>query len=73
MWSSSGLITIVVMALFNFDNCQLEVVSEAISGTAVQFVGMNVRVPIFMSRSQDIRLPHFVTNDDDHDNAGVRG
>ena len=56
------------------DNFRLEVSSDVISGMDVEQVGMNVRVKSGDSRSnraRDIRLPHFVTNDDDTD-AGRR-
>ena len=52
---------------FNFDNCQPEVVSDVISGKAVDPTGVKVPVKCgaFMPhRSRNIRLPHFVTNDD---------
>ena len=51
---------------FNFDNCQPEVASDLISCMAVQYVGVDVCVKFGDSRSnrsQDIRLPHFVTED----------
>ena len=55
-------------------NFRQEVASDVISGVDVEQVGMNTRVKFGDSRSnrsRDIRLPHFVTNDDDND-AGRR-
>ena len=52
----------------NFDNCQLEVVSDVISGVVIDPTGVKVRVKFGDSRSnrsRDIRLPHFVMNDND--------
>ena len=52
----------------NFDNRQPEVVSVVISGVVTDPTGMNVRVKFGDSKSdcyRDIRLPSFVTNDDD--------
>ena len=53
--------------LLNFDNCQPEVDSDVISGVVIKPVkGSDSR----SNRSRDIRVPHFVTNDDD--DTGVR-
>ena len=52
----------------NFDNCQPELVSDVISGAVVDLTGVKVPVKFGDSRSnrsRDIRLPHFVTNDND--------
>ena len=50
----------------NFDNCQPEVASDVISGVVHRYEG-SCKIWFKKSksnRSQDIRLPHFVTNDD---------
>ena len=52
----------------NFDNCQPELVSDVISGAVVDPTGVKIRVKFGDSRSnrsRDIRLPDFVTNDND--------
>ena len=49
--------------VFNFDNCQTEVVSDVISGMVVDPTGVKARVKFDDSRSnrsRDIRLPYFV-------------
>ena len=64
--------------IFELDNCQPEVVSDIISGVVMETVGEKFRVKYGDSkskRSRDIRLPHFVTNDDndnDDDDVGRR-
>ena len=50
------------------DNLRSELVSDVISGVAVEWVGMNVPIKFGDSRSnrlQDIRATHFVMNDDE--------
>ena len=60
----------------NFDHCQPQVCSDVISGEVIDPTGVKVRVKFGDSRSyrsRDIRLPHFMRNDnDDGDDAGVR-
>ena len=54
----------------NFDNCQPEVDSDVISGVAVDPRSVKIHVKVGDSRSnrsRDVRLPHFVTNDDNDD------
>ena len=49
----------------NFDNCQLEVVSDVVSGVVVGPTGIKDLVKFgasWSNCSRDIRLPHFVTN-----------
>ena len=51
----------------NVDNFRPEVPSDIISGVVVDPAGVKVRVKFGDSgsnRSRDIRLPHFVMNDD---------
>ena len=59
----------IFACFLNFDNCQPEAVSDAISGAVVEPTGMKAHIKFGDSRSnrsQDIRLPpHFVTNNDD--------
>ena len=53
------------------DNFRLEVYSDVMSGAIVDLTGKVCVKKIGDSRShssRDIRLPHFVTNDDDNDN-----
>ena len=52
------------------DNFRLEVYSDAIPGAFVGPTGVKVRVKFGGSR--DIRLPHFVANNDDNDDTGRR-
>ena len=54
----------------NVDNFQPEVYSDVISFMIEELTGMKVRVLFGDSRSnrsKDIRLPHFVINDNDAD------
>ena len=49
------------------DNFRPEAASDVISGVGVEQVGMKVRVKFgdsMSNRYRDIRLPHFVTNED---------
>ena len=60
--------------VLNFDNFQPEVRSNGISGAVVDPAGVKAHVKFGDSRSnrsRDIRLPYFITNDND-DDAGVR-
>ena len=55
------------MRQFFRDNFRLEVVSEVISGVAVEYRGVDDPVKLGDSgsnRFRDIRLPHFVTDDE---------
>ena len=59
-------------SIYNF---RLEVYSGVISGVFVDRTGRKVPVKLGDSRSKrprDIRLPHFVTNDDDDNNDAGR-
>ena len=66
----------------NFDHCQPEVVSDVKSGVVVDPRGVKVHVKFGDSgsnSSREMRLPHFVTNndnnindDDNDDDAGRR-
>ena len=60
----------------NFDNCKLEGASDVISGVVIDLTGVEVRVKLGDSRSnssRDMRLPHFVTDDERTTNdTGVR-
>ena len=67
IYSSEAVEFSIFDRLLNFDNCQPEVVSDVISGVVVDSTGVKVRVKFGdsrLNRSRDIRLPHFVTNDD---------
>ena len=60
---------------WNVDNFRSEVYSDVVSGMAIDPTDMKALVKFGDSRSnrsRDIRLPHFVTNDDDNDDAGRR-
>ena len=53
---------------FNFDNCQLVVASDIISGDFVYPDGLKLLVKFdgsWLNLSRDIRMPLFVTNDDE--------
>ena len=53
----------------NFDNCRPEVAGDVMSGAALVYVGVDVPTKFGdsrSSRSRDIRLPHFVTDDEAH-------
>ena len=59
----------------NVDSFRLEVYNDVISGVVVDPMGMKVPVKFGESRSNrsiDIRLPHFVMNDDDNNDAAGR-
>ena len=68
IYSGEAVVCDIFDRILNFDNCQLEVVSDVISGMVVDPTGVKVPVKFGDSRSnrsRDIRLPHFVTNDSD--------
>ena len=55
-------------SLSNVDNFRLEVYADIVSGTVVDPTGMKAHVKFgdsMSNRSRDIRLPHFVANDND--------
>ena len=61
---------------FNVDNCQLEVASDVICGVIVHLTCMKDLVKFGDSRSnhsRHIRLPHFVTNDEDVRRSSHKG
>ena len=63
IYSSEAVVYGIFDRSLNFDDCQLEVVSDVISGMVDQGVGLDVCVNFGDSRSnrsQDTRLPHFV-------------
>ena len=73
--SSSKVSGASFSALFsNVDNFRPEVYSDVISGVNPTGMGVKVHVKLGVSRSNRsryIRLPHFVTNDDnDYNDAG---
>ena len=59
----------------NFDRYRPEVARDVISGVVVDPTGLKVHVKFGDSIGQtvlEIRLPHFVTNSGDNDDAGRR-
>ena len=67
--------SIILDRFSNVENFRPVVDSDVISGVVVEPAGVKVRVTYVDSRSncsRDIRLPHFVTNDDNDDAAGRR-
>ena len=60
---------------YNFDDNQLGKASDVISGTPVQYEGMDICVKFddsMSTRSRDIRLGHFVTDERTTNDAGRR-
>ena len=75
IYSSEAVVGVIFCPFSNVDNFRPEVYSDVISRVVVDPTGLKVRVKLGDSRSnppRDIRLPHFVTNDDDNRDAGRR-
>ena len=75
IYSSEAVGCVIFGPYSNVDNFRPEVRSDVISGGVVDPTSLKVRVKYGDSgsnRSRDIRLTHFVTNDNDKDDDAGR-